>query len=225
MKDTYYFQHDYDPLGDPKLSSLVGKFGAIGYGIYWRIVEMLHSDNEHKLKLKEYVFLSIAQQMSTDVEQIKAIVNYCLTTCELFVSDETFFWSERVLRNIENRIEIAKKKSFAGKKSAEIRALKKSNSTDVEHVLTDVQHNSTKERKEKKIKDIYIPTLEEFKSFILENDKTVSAKSIEIKYKSWVVNDWKDGNNVKIVNWKQKALNIIPYLEKTKQETKQGLFR
>ena len=147
-KDTYYFQHDYDPLSDPKLSALVGEFGAVGYGIYWRIVEMLHSDSNHMLKHKKYIYTSLAKQMLTSVEQVENVLNFSIETCELFESDEEYFWSNRVLRNIDRRNEIKEKRSKAGKVSAE----RRNKTTSVEHVLTCDEHNSTKEIKEKEIK-------------------------------------------------------------------------
>lgn len=148
-KDTFYFQHDYDPLSDPKLYALVGEFGAVGYGLYWRIVEMLHSDNNHYLHHKKYIYTALAKQMLTSVEQVGDILSFAIEICELFETDGEKFWSNRVIRNIEKRAEIKEKRSKAGKISAE----KRKNSTSVEQVLTSVEHNSTKERKGKEIKE------------------------------------------------------------------------
>jgi hypothetical protein len=149
MKDTYYFQHDYDPLSDPKLSALVGEFGAEGYGIYWRVVEMLHSDQTHKLKCKTYVYSALAKQMGTSVEQVKNVLDYAIEVCELFVTNESFFWSDRVIRNISKRNEIIEKRSKAGKISAESRK----KLTHVHHMLTHDEQNPTKESKVKEIKE------------------------------------------------------------------------
>ncbi len=110
---------------------------------------MLHSEETHKISKKDYVYLAIAKQMSTSVEQVKAIVNYAIDTCELFAQNDTHFWSERVMRNIEKREDISKKRSEAGKKSAETR----NNLTNAEQVLTSVEQNPTKERKGKEIKE------------------------------------------------------------------------
>ena len=148
-KDSYYFQHDYDPLSDPKLNALVAEFGAVGYGIYWRIVEMLHSDAEHKLCHKRYVTIALAKQMSTSIEQIENVLEFAIDVCELFESDGSYFWSNRVLRNMDKRVSITEKRSKAGKISAQ----KRKNSTCVEQVPTCVEHISTKERKGKEIKD------------------------------------------------------------------------
>lgn len=60
-----------------------------------------------------------------------------------------------------------------------------------------------------------IPTFEEVLQFV----RTKSAwnenleYSLREKYNSWVDNDWKDGNNSPIKNWKNKFGIIIPYLK------------
>lgn len=148
MKDTFYFQHDYNPTSDPKVQALIGEYGAIGYGIYWRIVEMLHDDELHKLQCKKFIYIALAKQMLTSVEQVESIIKNCIDIYELFKSDNDFFWSERVMRNINKRTEISNKRSKAGKISAESR----NNATSVEHKLTCVEQNPTKERKVNEIK-------------------------------------------------------------------------
>ena len=154
-KDVYYFPHDYNPTSDPKMLAFVGEYGAIGYGIYWRIVEMLHESQEHTLPMKKYIYSALAKQMLTDVEHVLNIVESCINDYELFSSDDEYFWCNRVLRNVEKRIELIDKKIKAGKASAEARAEKKNNqinSTDVEHNSTRVEHNLTDGNKLNKIK-------------------------------------------------------------------------
>jgi DNA-dependent RNA polymerase auxiliary subunit epsilon len=167
-KDSFYFPHDYDPTGDPKVQALIGEFGATGYGIYWRIVEMLHSDCEHKLPLKKYIYSAIAKQMLTSVEQISTIIEYCIDTCELFNSDGAYITSNRVNRNINRRSQLSEKRSLAGKASAIARQV----STNV---------NKGKKRKGKKIEEDII----EFSFFwdpyhvitgILKSDKDSALK-------------------------------------------------
>lgn len=117
-KETFYFPHDYEPTSDPKIQALLGEHGGLGYGVFWRIVEMLHSTDAHKLPLKPYVFLAIAKQMLANAEQIESIVNFAISPCELFISDGDFFWSGRVNRNFERRSEISKLRAEAGRKGA-----------------------------------------------------------------------------------------------------------
>jgi hypothetical protein len=120
---------------------MVGEYGAVGYGLYWRIVEMLHNEESHKLPLKTYLYTAISKQMSTSVEQVQTFVQQCITDYELMLSDDSHFWIERVFKNIEKREELSEKRSLAGKISAERR--KKS---------TSVEQKSTNDNKGKEIK-------------------------------------------------------------------------
>lgn len=117
-RDRYYFSHDYDPTGDPKMQALLGTFGGLGYGIFWRIVEMLHSEPTHKLFLKPYVMEAIAKQMKTTTNYVNKLIVYCIEVCELFVSDGESIQSNRVVRNISERETISDVRSTAGKKGA-----------------------------------------------------------------------------------------------------------
>ena len=175
MKDTYYFSHDYNPTSDPKIQALIGEYGAVGYGIFWRIVEMLHEDELHKLQCKKYIYLALAKQMLTSVEQVESIIKNCIDTYELFKTDGDFFWSERVMRNINKRTELSNKRSKAGKMSAEMRKI----STNVEQVSTSVQQNPTKERKVKENKVNENKEKKEIKETISKDivQKKVDAKA------------------------------------------------
>lgn len=158
-QETFYFSHDYNPLDDCKLKALIGIHGAIGYGVFWRVVEKLHSSDTNILPLKEYIYIAIGQELSTPPDVVKNIIQDCLGIFELFISDKDSFWSERVFRNIEKRQDIVDQRSKAGKASAEVRRKLKELSekypnidindlTPVEHSLTDVEQPSTNKRKE-----------------------------------------------------------------------------
>jgi hypothetical protein len=124
QKDSYYFPHDFEPTSDPKIQAFIGEFGAIGYGVYWRLIEMLHSDKDHHLPMEKYIYLSVASQMSVSVEQVEKIIISCVEPYKLFSADGYLFWSERVFRNFTKREEISAKRSKAGKASAKKRAEK-----------------------------------------------------------------------------------------------------
>jgi hypothetical protein len=149
-----YFQHDTDATNDPKIIALLGKCGGLGYGIFWRIVEILHKEPEHKIEKENYFFDGLAQQMSTDVQQILTVVNTAISY-KIFYEDEKYIWSKRVFKNFEERNKVIESKRKAGLISAQKR-------TSVEQVLTGVEQVSTnkekknkeKEIKEEKIKDI-----------------------------------------------------------------------
>ena len=149
MKETYYFPHDFNPTNDPKIICLLGNFGGLGYGTYWRIVELLHQEEEHKLPLKMFIFEAIAKQMLANAKQIEAMVNECIKTYELFETDGLLFWSNRVLTNIKKRQEISEIRSIAGKAGA----LAKQNVAN----KSKVKESKVNKNKEKKTKE-NIPT-------------------------------------------------------------------
>lgn len=74
------------------------------------------------------------------------------------------------------------------------------------------------QRKEKEIKEDKrkenIPAFSDFLTYGLEKENTLCEQGLKLKYDSWVENDWKDGNDKKIVNWKSKLCNTIQYLPK-----------
>ena len=179
-KDTYYFSHDYNARNDIKTQALLVEHGAAGYGVYWVIVEMLHEETNRKLLLNNLSFVVIARQASTSVEQVKAIVECCLEY-ELFIEEDGYFFSQRVLVNIDKRMQISEQRAEAGRRSAKSKRKAKSqksstsveqnstsveesatsveeNATNAEETATSVQQNSTKERKgkERKVKETKI---------------------------------------------------------------------
>ena len=79
----------------------------------------------------------------------------------------------------------------------------------------ELREEKIREDKEK-IREDKIPTYDEFKNYALENEPNINLKSLELKYKAWCENNWKDGNNKPIKNWKSKLLNTIPHLGKNK---------
>lgn len=93
--------------------------------------------------------------------------------------------------------------------------------TENQRTTDEQQANTSKEGLEvKEVKeDIYaIPLKEDFLKYCKDiydkaNKNFDDYKfSAELKYESWILNDWKDGNGKKIKNWKSKTNNIIPYL-------------
>jgi hypothetical protein len=121
MKDTFYFPHDYEPTSDPKMIAMLGDYGATGYGLYWRIVEMLHSSETHTLLKEDYIYVALSKQMSTPVEQVRVFVEDCVNIYKLFDGDDDQFLSNRVMKNIEKRKSISEMRSKAGKISAQKR--------------------------------------------------------------------------------------------------------
>lgn len=153
-KEAYYFQHDYDAINDPKITALILKFGAEGYGIYWRVVEILHTNSDHKIEKQGFTYAAIAQQLNTTAARVEEVINYASDFCKLFNQTAQVIESERVNRNFDKRKLISEARSTAGKQGMENRwadnkPITKNNKT----VLLLTKNNKGKERKEKEKKE------------------------------------------------------------------------
>ena len=108
--------------------------------------------------------------------------------------------------------------SEAGKRSAEVRKAKKD-----ERTLTNVESRSTdltvNDSVNVNVINKDIPTFDDFMNYALskKGNLNFSHDALRLKYESWKVNNWKDGFNKPIKNWKTKLLNSLPYLKERKQ--------
>jgi len=148
MKETYYFSHDYNASQDPKIMSLVAKCGLSGIGMYWILIEILHQQPESKINREIYDdYIDFYGRIDAENEHLLNKIKDVLIDVGLFVEQDGFIFSKRVLENKKQREILSEKRSFAGKKSAEARR----NNTSVEQVLNKRQQG--KERKGKERKD------------------------------------------------------------------------
>lgn len=170
-KDTFYFPHDFNARNDLKIQALLHDYKARGYGIYWVIVEMLHEASEHKMPLKPYTFIAIAQQLNDNAELIEKVVSACISKYDLFYELEGFLFSKRVNDNILRREEISIKRSKAGKDGA-----------NAKQMLANAKQNQAKEikGKENKEKEINIP----FETFWDLYDKKDDRKKCIVKWEA-----------------------------------------
>lgn len=102
--------------------------GMKGYGIYWAIIEMLREEESHKLQLK-YID-EIAFSLVIGSKELNSVIN----DFELFVIDDEYFYSDRLLRSMEKYADLKKHKSNAGKKAMTKRWTKTENNTKTIHV-------------------------------------------------------------------------------------------
>jgi hypothetical protein len=118
-KEAYYFSHDSNARNDPKILALRSEYGVQGYGIYWVLVEMLREANDYKLPTKAYIWNAIAMQVQSKdftKEHAKQFVDYCINECDLFESDDKYFWSNSLINRMDKKNELSKKRSEAAKK-------------------------------------------------------------------------------------------------------------
>lgn len=74
--------------------------------------------------------------------------------------------------------------------------------------------NGNKQECKELKEEIYIPEFSEFLTYALQKEPLINQVDLKLKYESWVVNEWRDGNGNKISNWKSKLLNTLPYIKK-----------
>ena len=55
---------------------------------------------------------------------------------------------------------------------------------------------------------------QEFLNYGKEKEPTVKETALKNKYEAWLANDWRDGNNSEIKNWKSKLLHTMPFIDK-----------
>jgi hypothetical protein len=114
MNKSFYFQHDYNASNDFKILFLRQQLGIEAYGIYWYIIEQLAQSNG-RMPLK--IVPVIAMQIQTTADKVSAVIkNY-----DLFTIEDDYFFSIRLLQQIEWRRDLSKSGKLGGLKSAEIR--------------------------------------------------------------------------------------------------------
>jgi uncharacterized phage protein (TIGR02220 family) len=221
-KEAYYFSHDANARHDPKILALRSEFGIEGYGIYWVVVEMLREQDEFKLPLKEYIFNAIAMQVQSNAyakEHAKQFVEFCINECDLFVSDGSHFWSNSLLKRMDKKDALSKKRSEAAKarwdKSSNTKGSEKSDDAnamqnDANAMQTDARKGKEKKGKEIKEKDISnIPFADIVDYLNLKADtkyKSSGKKTQDLIKARWnekfTLEDFKTVIDKKVVEWK-----------------------
>jgi hypothetical protein len=148
MKDTFYFPHDNDASKDPKISAMINDFGIASYGLYWLIIELLHKEGG-KIQKFPKLYSGLAFQFGIGEEELKKHIEAMLHDYNLLEQDDAHIWSNRVLKNLDERKLKYQIKAEAGRigglKSGISRNITKQNEAMLEA-------NEQKERKGKEIK-------------------------------------------------------------------------
>ncbi|RUS47540.1 DUF4373 domain-containing protein [Cohnella sp. AR92] len=202
MKEAYYFSHDANARTDPKISAMRSVYGAEGYGWYWIIVEMLREANDFKLDMRsKYVYHAFASQMQCDASKAQEFINDCVSEFELFASDGSYFWSDSLLRRMQER-ELKSEKarqSARARWSREPAPSKESSESEVQSDCVGnanaskndaLKESKVKESKRKEIKDKtfsaytsnvgLIESLESFAEFRKKIKKPMTDKAITL---------------------------------------------
>lgn len=141
-RNTYYFPHDYDTRADEKILGLLAELGWEGYGLFWAIVETLYQNGG---RMRTH-YDRIAYALRTDQEKVKQIVE-CYG---LFQIEDGDFWSDSILRRLEEReIRSTKARESALKRWKDANALPPQSDSNA------LKERKEKERKEKELFDAF----------------------------------------------------------------------
>ena len=194
MKKSY-FRHDYNARNDIKLQSVITKYGAVGIGVYWIIVEMLYQ-NGGELPLDIARNISVAY--FTDFKVVESVIN----DFDLFENDGNVFWSVRIRQTIDN----TKKVSDARKAASRQRWSRKQEKPENPESRKTASHPPAKEelslftQPEEQKKRTYFkpPTVEEVAAYVKEKGYSVDAEQFVAFYES---KGWMIGKN-KMQKWR-----------------------
>lgn len=109
MKETYYFQHDYNARNDPKLQDVLRENGLMGIGLYWCIVEQLY-EQEGFLMLSSCKSIAFAMHVDCNV------VEHLILDFGLFENDGEKFWSNSLNARLQKRKTISQTRKLAAEK-------------------------------------------------------------------------------------------------------------
>lgn len=73
-----YFSHDCDSTADPKLKILLAKYGVIGYGTYWKILEEGYKEKGYYFDCTEDNIILLSSDLKLDVEKVQEIINFMI---------------------------------------------------------------------------------------------------------------------------------------------------
>ena len=109
MKESFYFSHDSNARNDVKIIKLRRQLGMEGYGIYWALIEMLRDAPGNKLPIESID--DIGFSINCSKEKVEAVIrNY-----DLFMIDNEMFFSDRLIRSMNQYKELKTSRSKAGK--------------------------------------------------------------------------------------------------------------
>lgn len=120
-KDAYYFKHDANARRDPKIRSLMRKYGAAGYGWYWIIVENLREATGYQLRYDKVTLESLADDMRSSVEEVRDFIDFlCSEDIKLFIKNPgdggpPSFYSLSLMLRMNHLDEIRQKRVEAGR--------------------------------------------------------------------------------------------------------------
>jgi hypothetical protein len=167
-------------------------------GLYRELIDMAML-NDNKIEVNYTIW---SRRWAIELNDLHLLLDDLIRLNLIQINDKFIF-----IPSCESRLNLVRGGSKGGSKS------KPTSKPLVKPTLKPIA-----KQKKRNIKEIEIPTYDLFLNYAKEQKPKVNENLVKLKYDSWIVNEWKDGNGNKIVNWKSKLNNTLPYI--AEQETK-----
>lgn len=223
-----YFQHDAHARNDSKCLELLEKFGYEGYGIYFGTLEILY---EHDGIFVNNDNMLVALLPFVNKKTFKNIKEYCIKQGLLYLNNEGYLYSKRLIETIETQQKNAKERSDTGKKGNLVRwgdnrlaindsdrlAIENNNRLAITNEIANESDNNNEinnKEKIKKEKSIFvIPSMDEICEYFLNVHKLPLAEAerrTEIFFNFYDSKNWMVGKN-KMSKWTAAATNSLKW--------------
>lgn len=224
--DIDYFPHPV--THGKKMFYLRDKYGNDAYAVWFILLEQLGRANYHYLNLSDKMslkFLTVDTKVSEEtlLNIINELVDFGDFDAELWNQNKILF-NEKFIENIsdaykkrnnecidKNSLLLLLDSKGIRKLSKSTPKLDKSNLKGYGNTQRIVKDSKGKESKENKI-----PSFDVFLEYTLEHKPNINKVELKNKYLAWKENDWRDGYDKKISNWKSKILNNLKYIGENK---------
>ena len=150
-----FFKHQVNALDDEKLFKLFRKEGMAGYGVWWRLLEMLGGVKEHRLQ-RDYEYIAFKMYHPDLAELIQRVVE----DYGLFKTNKDYFWNSSFTAQMEDLNTRYQKRAAAGSKGGKRKSELKQSQSNAVVMLPENDSNAIidkireeESRKEENIRD------------------------------------------------------------------------
>ena len=194
-------------------------YGNDGFATFIKILRELAKTNYHYLDLSKpttVMFLSAKCKVSKEtlLSIIKDLVELGKFDAILW-NENSIIWCQDFVDSIQDAYSKRNNKCITYDSllllltSLGVRKPSKLQSTVPVNTQSIVEYNKVKE-----IKENNIPEWSEFLTYGKEKEPSINISALKNKYDAWFENGWKDGNDKKIIKWKVKLCNTLPFIDK-----------
>lgn len=152
-KETYYFSHDSNAITDTKILNMRSDYGMEGYGLFWAIIEMLRNEENYKLECSKNTYRAVKTLTNTTID-VEQYINDCVNDYQLFKEEEGFFYSNSLMRRMEekdNKKRINQENGRLGGRPKKTEIKPNGFERETEKNQNKIKENKEKENKEKEI--------------------------------------------------------------------------